>query len=116
MAAREEGARGRERGAGARLRECIRAYLHFVERLNLEASTPVRTARKRETHDVRRKPGAAVEQSTELHHRSHTRRLLPSRTDDLIRLALYGGTLAVRGDSGEKSPLFPITSIEGELP
>jgi len=36
-------------------------YLHFVERLYLDASTPVAHGAEEGTHDVRMKPGAAVE-------------------------------------------------------
>jgi hypothetical protein len=36
-------------------------YLHFVERLYLDASTPVTHGAEAGTHDARLKPGAAAE-------------------------------------------------------
>ena len=36
-------------------------YLHFVERLYLDASTPVAHGAEEGTHDSRAKPGAAAE-------------------------------------------------------
>lgn len=36
-------------------------YLHFVERLYLDASTPVAHGAEEGTHDVRMKPGTATE-------------------------------------------------------
>ena len=36
-------------------------YLHFVERLYLDASTPVAHGAEEGTHDVRAKPGASAE-------------------------------------------------------
>jgi hypothetical protein len=62
MAAREKKAHAGEGvEAGRAYVQAYVPYLHFVERLYLDASTPVAHGAEEGMHGVRLKPGAAVE-------------------------------------------------------
>jgi len=62
MEAREKKAHaGESVEAGRAYVQAYVPYLHFVERLYLDASTPVAHGAEEGTHDVRAKPGAAAE-------------------------------------------------------
>ena len=62
MAAKEKKAHaGESVEAGRAYVNAYVPYLHFVERLYLDASTPVAHGAEEGTHDVRAKPGAAAE-------------------------------------------------------
>jgi len=62
MAAKEKKAHaGESVEAGRAYVNAYVPYLHFVERLYLDASTPVAHGAEEGTHDVRAKPGAGAE-------------------------------------------------------